>query len=128
MAYKRYTTCFLYPSGGKPYNEGDRIAFAITQVLIALGITGTFALVGLLGGPAGAIIAGLIGSVVGWTNLIDNAAKQWLDHRLICLSKDNPKCAVGIVSYNPTRSDLGAFDNDEYFDVVLMPHPAVVDN
>ena len=128
MAFKRYTTCFIYPEGGKPYNENDRIAFAVTQIFIALGITGTFALVGLLGGPAGAIVAGLIGSVVGWTNLIDNAAKQWLDHRLICLRKDNPPCAVGIVSYNPTRSDLGAFDNDEYFDVVLMPHPAVIDN
>ncbi|PYJ39912.1 MAG: hypothetical protein DME81_02570, partial [Verrucomicrobia bacterium] len=55
--------------------------------------------------------------------MIRQAANQWLNHRLICLNKDNPQCAVGIVSYNPTRSDLGVFDNDQYFDVVLMPHP-----
>lgn len=125
MAYKRYTSCFSYPEGGKPYNEKDRTAFIITQLLSALAITGIFTVLGLLGGPIGAIFLGITGSVIGLTNLIDNAASEWLHHRLICLNKDNPQCAVGIVSFNPTRSDLGAWDNDEYFDMVLMPHPTV---
>lgn len=125
MAYKHYTSCYLYPSGGKPYSEKDRAAFVIKQILLALVIGGVFALVGLLAGPVGAIIGGILGSIVGFTNLIDNAADEWLNHRLICLNKDNPQCAVGIVSYDPTRSDLGAFDNDQYFDVILMPHPTV---
>jgi hypothetical protein len=126
VAYKHYTSCFLYPSGGKPYNEKDRTAFVVKQLLLALGIAGVFTLVGLIAGPLGAIIGGVLGSLVGFTNLIDNAAAQWLEHRLICLNKDNPQCAVGVVSYDPSRSDLGAFDNDQYFDVVLMPHPTVV--
>ena len=32
MSYKHFTTCFQYPSGGKPYNEKDRIAFAVRGV------------------------------------------------------------------------------------------------
>lgn len=125
MAYKHFTSCYSYPAGGKPYNEKDRIAFVVTQVLIALVIGGTFALAGLIAGPFGAIIGGALGTVVGLTNLISNAADQWLNHRLICLNKGNPECAVGVASYNPTRSELGVFDNDQYFDVVLMPHPTV---
>jgi len=124
MAFKHYTSCYSYPAGGKPYNQKDRIAFAATQILIALAITGIGALIGLLAGPIGAIVGGLGGSIVGFTNLLDQAADQWLNHRLICLSKGDPKCAVGVVSFDPTRSDLGTFDNDQYFDVVLMPHPA----
>jgi uncharacterized protein YidB (DUF937 family) len=124
MAYKHYTSCYIYPDGGKPYNESDQVAFAATQILIALAITGIGALIGLLAGPIGALIGTLGGSIVGFTNLLNQAADEWLNHRLICLDKDNPKCAVGIVSFDPTRSDLGTFDNDQYFDVVLMPHPA----
>lgn len=124
MAYKHYTSCYIYPDGGKPYNESDRIAFAAKEILIALAITGVGALIGLLAGPIGALIGTLGGSIIGFTNLLNQAADEWLNHRLICLSKDNPKCAVGVVSFDPTRSDLGTFDNDQYFDVVLMPHPA----
>jgi len=125
MAYKHYTSCFQYPSGGKPYNEKDRTAFVITQLLSALAIIGIFTVAGLLAGPIGAIFGAFIGSVFGFTGLIESAADEWLKHRLICLNKDNPQCAVGIVSYDPTRSDLGTFDNDQYFDVILMPHPTV---
>jgi hypothetical protein len=123
MPYKRYTSCFSYPEGGKPYNENDRLAWAAEQLLLALFATGTFALAGLIGGPIGVLIGAIFGSVIGFTALLQNAADSWLNRRLICLSKDHPKCAVGIVSYNPSRSDLGVFDNDQYFDVVLMPHP-----
>jgi len=123
MAFKRYTSCFLYPIGGKPYNEKDRLAFVVIQLLTVLVTTGVFAAFGAIGGPIGAVIGGVVGSLAGFTNMIRQAANQWLNHRLICLNKDNPQCAVGIVSYNPTRSDLGVFDNDQYFDVVLMPHP-----
>lgn len=125
MAFKHYTSCFLYPIGGKPYNEKDRLAFVVTQLLTVLVATGVFAAFGAIGGPIGAVIGGVVGSLAGFTNMIRQAADQWLNHRLICLNRDNPQCAVGIVSYNPTRSDLGVFDNDQYFDVVLMPHPTV---
>jgi hypothetical protein len=120
---RRYTSCFNYPEGGKPYNEKDRTAWVIEQLLLAALITGIAAVAGLVAGPIGAVIGGFFGSVVGFTTLIENAADSWLNRRLICLSKDNPKCAVGIVSYNPSRSDLGVLDNDQYFDVALMPHP-----
>lgn len=126
MAYKHYTSCYDYSSGRRPYNQKDRPEFIVTQILVALMIGGTFALVGLIAGPIGAIIGGILGSVVGFTNLIDKAADEWLNHRLICLNKDNPQCAVGVVSHNPSRSELGTFDNDQYFDVILMPHPTIV--
>jgi hypothetical protein len=122
MAYKHYTQCYSYPSGGKPYNEGDRVAFIIIQLLKAAAIGGTFALAGLVAGPIGAIIGGILGSIVGVTDLIDTAADQWLNHRLICLGGD-PLCAVGIVSFNPAKSEWDVFDNDQFFDAVLMPHP-----
>lgn len=34
----------------------------------------------------------------------------------------NKKCAVGIVSASPAKGELGEFDNDEFFDLILMPH------
>ncbi len=124
MAFKHYTSCFLYPGGGKPYNESDRLSFLVGELLKVLVITGLAAGIGFLaGGPVGAALAAIVAYLSSATATIDKAADQWLNHRLICLAKDNPKCAVGIVSYNPFRSDLGAFDNDEYFDVILMPHP-----
>ncbi|MBZ9978723.1 hypothetical protein [Mesorhizobium sp. BR-1-1-10] len=123
MAYKYYTSCFLYPVGGKPYNEDDRLAFLAGQALQIIVITGLAAAFGLLLGPVGAALAAAIAFLASATATIDKAAGEWLNHRLVCLDKDNPKCAVGIVSYNPFRSDLGAFDNDQYFDVILMPHP-----
>lgn len=124
MAYKHYTRCYSYPAGGKPYNEDDRPAFLIGQLLKMLVITGVSAGVGfLLGGPVGAIVAAVVAYFGSVTAAIDKAADEWLNHRLICLDADNPKCAVGIVAYNPFVDDLGAFDNDQFFDVVLMPHP-----
>jgi len=124
MAYPHYTKCFAYSKGGdKPYNESDRLVFAIGQLVKVLAITGVAALVGLLGGPIGAIGAGVVAFLSALTGVIDTAADKWLYHRLVCLG--GSKCAVGIVSYDPYRSDLGAFDNDQYIDVVLMPHPVI---
>src|SRR5947199_3154373 len=114
MAFKRYTSCFLYPIGGKPYNEKDRLAFVVIQLLTVLVTTGVFAASGAIGGPIGAIIGGVVGSLAGFTNMIRQAANQWLNHRLICLNKHNPQCALAIVSYNPTRTNLGATHNATY--------------
>jgi hypothetical protein len=73
----------------------------------------------------GAIVGAIIGFIVGITSgvatALHSAADQWCFHRLICLA-DKPKCAVGTVAEGPARSDLGALDNDEFFDVILMPH------
>lgn len=125
MAFKQFTNCFVYPGSGKPYNEKDRTAFIIGNLLVALVIGGILGGVGFIfGGPAGAIIAGSIGWLAGLTALIEKAADQWLNHRLVCLGSE-PLCAVGVVSHTPKTSDLLDFDNDQYFDLVLMPHPTV---
>ena len=99
----------------------------MVELLKVLLITGGAALIGFLAaGPIGAALAAIVAYLSAATATIDKAADEWLNHRLICLAKDNPKCGVGIVSYNPFRSDLGAFDNDQYFDVILMPHPTTL--
>ncbi len=125
MAYSHYTACYIHVKGDKPYNEKDRLAFVVGQLLKLLVVTGVAAGLGfvLAGGPFGAIVAGAAAYLSSLTDTIEHAADEWLHHRLICLAQGNPKCAVGIVSYDPFRGDLGAFDNDQYIDVVLMPHP-----
>jgi len=130
MAYTHYTSCFVYKKGDKPYNEKSRLAFLAGELLKILIVTLIAAGAGFVtgAGPIGALLGGIVGYFSALTGTIDEAASQWLYHRLICLSKDNPKCAVGIVSYDPYRSDLGAFDNDQYVDVVLMPHPVASDS
>lgn len=126
MPYKHYTRCFNFPPGRPPYNEKDRPKFLVFDLLLPLLATGAVgAGFGLLGGPIGAAIGAFVGLSAGFTLFLQKAADEWLTHRLVCLSDGDPKCAIGVVSYDPTRSDLGAFDNDQFFNVVLMPHPTV---
>jgi hypothetical protein len=48
-------------------------------------------------------------------------ANQWLFHRLVCVSGD--QCALGTIETIPSINTLlGAFDNDQFFDIRLMPH------
>lgn len=125
MSFKQFTHCFVYPGSGKPYNGKDRTKFVLVNLLIAL-ISG--AVMGgagfIIAGPIGAIVFGSFGWLAGLTSLIQDAAEQWLNHRLVCLGSE-PLCAVGTVSYSPKSSELFDFDNDQYFDIVLMPHPTV---
>jgi len=123
--FRQYTVCFLYPAGGKPYNEKDRLAFAARGLLTALVFGAFTALVGLIASPIVAVFTGALGFVAGIEQFLRKAADEWLYHRLVCLDQGNPKCAIGVVSYSPKSGELMDFDNDQYFDLVLMPHPAV---
>ena len=130
MAFKKYTQCYkylpeLYPTS-KPFNIDDLAMLGLVHVIEALVLMGSITLTGLIvAGPIGAAVGAIIGFIVGITTgvatALQNASERWRFHRLICLG-ESPKCAVGTVSEGPKRSDLGAFDNDEYFDVILMPH------
>jgi hypothetical protein len=130
MAFRKYTQCYeyrpdLYPTS-KPFNIRDAPVLAVVHGILALTLMGSFVVGGLVvAGPFGAIVGAIIGFVVGITagvaTALHEAADQWRFHRLICLATQ-PKCAVGTVAEGPKRSDLGAFDNDEFFDLILMPH------
>jgi len=129
MAFKKHTQCYkfapeFWPSS-KPFNESDLGTLAIVHVIQALVLTGSGAVIGLIFGGVGAIVGVIVGFIVGVTTAVATAihsvADQWLKHRLICLA-DEPKCAVGTVTEGPKHGDLGDFDNDEFFDVILMPH------
>ena len=127
--FKKYTQCYkflpeLWPTS-KPFNKSDLGTLAIVHIIQALVLTGSGAVIGLIFGGVGVIIGVIAGFVIGVTTAVATAihsvADQWLKHRLICLA-DAPKCAVGTVTEGPKLGELGDFDNDEFFDVVLMPH------
>ena len=133
MTFRKYTQCYQYTPGlsSRPFNEKDLPGEVIVHLTLALTLMGSAVIIGLAaGGPIGAIIGAVVGFVTGITTgvatAIHDVADQWLNHRLVCLG-GGPKCAVGTVTKGPERSDLGAFDNDQYFDVVLMPH-RIADN
>lgn len=73
-------------------------------------------------------LAGGIGFEVGfWAIIIQYAAtitaiaNQWLYHRLVCLSGN--QCAVGTLESVPSVEPfLKDYDNDDCFDIRLMPH------
>jgi hypothetical protein len=78
----------------------------------------------LVGGPIGAIVGLLVGAFTGGYTAtamaITEGANLWLNHRLVCLG--GRKCAVGSVMDPPVISELGEYDNDEFFDLALMPY------
>jgi hypothetical protein len=137
----QYTKCRNFKSAGNPpFHESDfaklGIGYGINGALWGLFL-GLF--VGLaVGGPIGALIGVFVGLFSGTTfglfNAIEAGADRWLHDRLVCLG--GRKCAVGTVMVLPkeelppgvtegvtqTVSTLGAFDNDEFFDVALMPY------
>src|SRR4030095_7639954 len=129
MSFKKYTQCYVYDPtnpGSKPFNIKDAPMEALVHAILAFTLMGSFVITGLIiAGPIGAIVGTIIGFVVGITTgvatLISEASDMWRFHRLICLG-ENPQCAVGTVTEGPKHSDLGALDNDEFFDLVLMPH------
>jgi hypothetical protein len=130
MAGKKYTQCYEYrPENyptSKPFNIKDLPMLAGVHAILAFTLMGSGIVIGLAFGPVGAVVGAIIGFIVGVTSgvatALHSASDEWRFQRLICLAKDEPKCAVGTVSEGPKYSDLGAFDNDEYFDLILMPH------
>jgi len=127
MPGPQYTKCFDYPSpGGPPFHETDFLGLGLKNggIGLAFGVLTGLVVGFLVGGPIGAIVGLLVGAFsVGFTATamaITEGANLWLYHRLVCLG--GRKCAVGSIMDPPAISDLGEFDNDEFFDLALMPY------
>ncbi len=114
MAFRQYTKCYQHTPGDKPFNEDDLVA-----TILAVG--GIPLLGAILSYAFGFFVVGAVFMAVGYAGTIAHVAKQWLFHRLICIG-DNPKCAVGVVEGTPEIGGFGEFDNDQFFDLRLMPH------
>ena len=114
MAYRQYTKCYIYSPGDKPFNKHDLVGIIVSVGgLPLLGALASFAF--------GFFTLGALFMAVGYAATIAEVARQWLYHRLVCIG-DKPKCAVGTVVSTPEIADFGEFDNDEFFDLRLMPH------
>lgn len=121
MPYRKYTQCYEHKPGDKPFNEEDRISF--TAGAAAIGLLAALAAFLTNNGALGFVFTG-----VAYAQAIIATADEWLYHRLICIMPgQNVKCAVGRVISDPKIGELLEFDNDEFFDVLLMPHRAFDD-
>ena len=114
MAFRQYTKCYQHTAGDEPFNESDLVG-------TVLAIGGLSLLGAILSYAFGFFLVGAVFMAVGYAGTIAEIARKWLNHRLVCLG-DPPKCAVGVVQSTPMVSDFGEFDNDEFFDLRLMPH------
>jgi len=126
MAYKHYTKCYDHDPLNPPLSESELYSTPIEGLLFGAvigGIAGAAA--GSIGGPAGFAIGLFVGIFVGTASgmmaALDIISRKWLNHRLICLS--GRRCAVGAVAIPEAIGTLGDFDNDEFFDIALMPYP-----
>jgi hypothetical protein len=111
--FRQYTKCYQHTPGDKPFNKSDLAAFVAGAS--APGLIGA-----ILAFLSGMYWLGFVLIAVQYANTIIAVANEWLYHRLVCLTGDQR--AVGTVASGPTRSDLGEFDNDEFFDLRLLPH------
>jgi hypothetical protein len=113
MAYKHYTRCYQHTPGDVPFRKADLLAFSAgASTLPLVGVIAAFL--------TGNVTVGFVLLGVGYATAIIAVADAWLNHRLACVS--GRQCAVGRVMKSPEISDLGEFDNDEFIDVMLMPH------
>jgi hypothetical protein len=112
--YRHYTQCYQHLPGDKPFNESDLVAFV-------MGASGAAAIAALIAFIGGAFVVGGVFMAIGFAQAIIAVANEWLYHRLACIG-DMAKCAVGTVQSTPEIGGLGEFDNDQFFDVRLLPH------
>ncbi len=114
MSYRKYTQCYNHVPPDRPFNENNMISFIlIISLPLVLPAIASFV--------AGFHVAGglLLGMAYGIVLIA--VANQVLYHRLACLT--GRQCAIGKI-YTPREyNEVGEFDNDEFFDVWLMPHP-----
>ena len=116
MPYRKYTQCYEHKPGDKPFNEGDLFGFSAGAAAPGLG----GALAAFL---TGNVLIGVALTGISYAQAIIAVADEWLYHRLACIGPgSNVKCAVGRVISDPEVGGLGEFDNDQFFDVMLMPH------
>ncbi|MEO8440648.1 MAG: hypothetical protein ABI540_10565 [Spartobacteria bacterium] len=114
MAFKKYTQCYSYlETGVKPFHIDDLVA-------TVAGAAGVGAVGAIISWALGIWVLGGIFFTIGFVNAIITVANLWLYHRLACLT--GVKCAVGMVHQKPDDGGLGNFDNDQFFNVILMPH------
>jgi hypothetical protein len=123
MAYRHYTQCYVHTPGDKPFNQADLVSYV-------LGNAGVGAVLAVLALLAGDYAVGFWIFAIQYAATIQSVAKQWLEHRLVCLTGN--QCAIGAIELTPDEdnsgqlksqtSDLGEFDNDQFFDLRLMPH------
>ena len=127
MAYKQYTHCIeksdfdsFWNFGGK--QQGPVVPLAVWAIL--QGIKDA-----LIGAVAGFLVGGAIGAGIGASigfsyGVVDGFCDQWLNRRLICISKD--VCAIGKVAWQeaPKKKDETEriFDNDASFNLRLIPY------
>lgn len=114
MPYRQYTQCYQHTPGDKPFNESDLGSFA-------WGVSAPGFIVAVIAFLLGDYAIGFVTIIIQYAVTITAIANAWLYHRLVCLSGD--QCAIGVIDLTP-RVDtlLGAFDNDQFFDIRLMPH------
>jgi hypothetical protein len=113
MAFRQYTKCYVHTPGDKPFNKDDLLAFVA-------GASAPGIVIAVLAFLSGMTFIGFVTIAVQYAATIIAVANQWLFHRLVCVSGD--QCAVGTVEPLEKASTLGEFDNDDYFDMRLMPH------
>jgi hypothetical protein len=116
MPFRRYTQCYSHTvgDGNLPFNEGDLVSYA-------LGVSAPGLIIAIAAFLLGGYVIGFFAIAIQYALTIAAIAKQWLEHRLVCVSGN--QCAVGAIDMPPSRNTLlGAFDNDQFFDIRLMPH------
>jgi len=114
MAFRKYTRCYIHTPGDKPFNDADLVNFAVGASLPGL-------LAALAAFLSGNMTVGFVAIAIQYAVTIRAIAKEWLYHRLVCISGD--QCAVGTICMPPTEGSLlKSFDNDQYFNMRLMPH------
>jgi hypothetical protein len=112
--FRQYTKCYQHTPGDKPFNESD-------LVLFVLGNSAPGVIAAILSFLNGSNVIGFLVIALQYAATIRAIAKEWLYHRLVCVSGD--QCAIGKVDWTPEiETLLGAFDNDQFFDIRLMPH------
>jgi hypothetical protein len=114
MTFRQYTKCYVHTPGDKPFNENDLLSFAAGASLPGI-IAAAAAFL------SGSYAIGFVGIAIQYAVTITAIAKQWLYHRLVCISGD--QCAVGTLCMAPAEAPLTtSFDNDQFFNMRLMPH------
>jgi hypothetical protein len=111
--FKQYTKCYVHTPGDKPFNKADLAKFVGGAAAPGL-------IVMILAFASGASVIGYVALAITYAATITAVANEWLFHRLVCL--DGAKCAMGIVETDPKVAGFGEFDNDDFFDLRLMPH------
>lgn len=114
MAFRQYTKCYQHSPGDKPFNKSDLLGFVA-------GSTGPSIILSIIALALNPAAGGFMFGVTYATTIL-LVANAWLYHRLVCLGDDTPKCAIGVIQSEPEIAGLGEFDNDQFFDLRLMPH------